>query len=120
VGVLPLPEISTSTPVVGQGTLAGAEANSTSTIGRLTANVMASSKRLGNFMVALFTWPWDWAQGWFGGNDERECAPTSVFSNWFNWILVIIILTMGYLWLRERRENKKAAKLNEELELLNK
>lgn len=118
VGVLP--GLSTSTPGIGQGTLTGAEANSTSTIGRITANVIASSKKMGNFMVALFTWPWDWAKGWFGGNDDLECAPTSVFSNWFNWILVIIILTMAYLWYRERRENKKAAKLNEELELLNK
>ncbi len=119
VGVLP--GLSTSTPPTkGQGTLAGSEANSTSTIGQLTANVIASSKKIGNFMAALFTWPWDWAKGWFGGNDDLECAPTSVFSNWFNWILVIIILTMAYLWYRERQENKKAAKLNEELELLNK
>jgi len=118
VGVLP--GLSTSTPGT-QGTLAGAEANSTSTVaGRLTASVIESSKKFGNFMAVLFTWPWDWAKGWFGGNDDLECAPTSVFSNWFNWILAIIILTMTYLWYRERQDNKKAAKLNEELELLNK
>ncbi len=120
VGTLPLPGVSTSTSGIGQGTLAGAE-NATSTVaGRLTASVIASSKKIGTFLAALFMWPWNWAKAWFGGNDEIECAPTSIFSNWFNWILVIIILTMGYLWLRERREAKKAAKLNEELELLNK
>ena len=112
VGVLP--ELPTSSQV----TLAGTTSTSTF-VGQLTANAISSTKRLGNLAGAIFGWPWGWVENMFGG-EQNQCSDKTIFSNWFNWILIIVILTMGYLWYRERQENKKAQKLNEELDLINK
>ncbi|MCX6703224.1 MAG: DUF5011 domain-containing protein [Candidatus Zambryskibacteria bacterium] len=113
VGILP------PVPTSPQVTLAG-ENSTTTFAGRLTANVLNSGKRLGSMFAGLFTWPSDWIRNMFGDKDVNECTDKSIFSNWFNWILLIIIFTMAYLWYRERRENKKALALNKELDLMNK
>lgn len=102
------------------GTLAGAPSQSTTTTaGRLTANVLEASKRLGNVAAAIVTWPFDWVRSLFGTNDaEAQCSNQSVFTQWFNWLLIIVIITMSYLWYRERQANKKALEINEELDLM--
>ncbi len=101
------------------GTLAGAPSQSTTTTaGRLTANVLEASKRLGNVAAAIVTWPFDWVRSLFGTDTDMQCEHQSVFSQWFNWILIIVIITMSYLWYRERQANKKALEINEELDLM--
>ena len=47
---------------------------------------------------------------------KNQCDTVGV--NWFDWILVIVIIAMALLWYRERRENKKANDLNTELDSL--
>ncbi|MGZ7234486.1 hypothetical protein ACXWOU_09530, partial [Streptococcus pyogenes] len=81
--------------IIGQGTttnnlttLAGVSTTTQGIASRMTANVLASGKRIGNLALAFLSWPF----AWLGGGLVQSC--TSSIFNWFTLLLVLIIISI--------------------------
>ncbi len=90
-------------------TLAGISTTTNDIASKVTATVVFSGKKIGELVSKIFGWP-------FGNNQCSVCKYCVVVK----WILVLIIILLGYLLYREKRAYKKFVEINKELDLLNK
>lgn len=110
-GDVTVPPTSTSTTtspllndVIGLGsttpnvTLAGV---STTTLSKFTANVLFAWNKIG-----------DWTGLNCKNSDGVNCSYKLI-----NWIFLIVIAVISYLWYRERQQNKKIENINKEIDL---
>ncbi len=79
-------------------TLAGV---STTTMSKFTANILSAWNKIGS---------------WTGLSCEAGSG-VSCSCRFINWILIIIIAIISYLWYRERQQNKNIEDINKEIDL---
>lgn len=97
------------------GTLAGYSSSTQSFVNGLTANVIASGKKFMNSFLGLFSWP-------FGKSELNENTNQCVNEGflgmgWLNYILVLVIIIISYLWYREYRNNRRIEEINKDINL---
>ena len=96
----PIGQVGMST-TTGETTLAGVSTTTVGIVSRFTANILFA---------------WDKVGQWTG----LSCLVDSEFGctcRWFNWILLIIIAIISYLWYREWDRNRKIEEINKEIDL---
>lgn len=96
-----------------QGTLAGYSSSTQKFVNSLTANVIASGKKFVNSLLGVFSWPF----GKDGLDVASQCVDTFMGIGWLNYVLILIIIIVSYLWYREYWNNKKLEEINKEINL---
>jgi uncharacterized repeat protein (TIGR01451 family) len=99
-------EKPTTTDNGGLSTLGGVSSTTTNIISK----TLNSGKKFMNLALSFVAWPF----GSLFGNVLKQCV---IGLGWFNLLLIIIIIIISYLWLRERRNNKKIESINKEIDL---
>lgn len=110
-----LPQVGKGTSTnEGQATLAGISSTTRNIVSSLTANVINAGKKIGNILAGYFVWPF---KSLFGKDTVDQCVDTLVGIGWLNYILILVIIILSYLWYREHQSNKNLEELNKEIDL---
>ena len=105
----------TNNGTTGLTTLAGISSTTRQIATRLTANVIASGKKLANLALAFITWP----LGSLFKNSLRAGGYTLGYnlSRMLNLFLILIVIVISYFWYKEYKNNKKIEDINKEIDL---